>query len=269
MSDGAAMPRFRFVLGGLAILAAIIVLAVPQVFGPELRGLLTTLSPEVILALLVALTALLVLLWRGRASDPRPESLVPAADETADPDRPAPGAVLERQLTGAMDLQAAPTTRVTDRTRLEDELRTIAEETVVLAAGCDPAVATAHIEAGTWTRDRRAAGLLGGPEAPSLPWYRLLVDMLRSEGAYHRQVRHVVAELHRIEEGESPALGNLAAPPAAAAGAETEAPSTKTPAATPDDAPPTTVADVAVPDESAAGSPRKQAAADEEPEGAA
>jgi hypothetical protein len=82
-----------------------------------------------------------------------------------------------------------------------DRLREAARQVLVETTGVSPESAARAVKAGSWTDDRRAAGFLGGPDAPDPPIEMQLRDWASGEG-FDRKVAAVTAEIRRLQRGE-------------------------------------------------------------------
>lgn len=201
MSTDEGLSRGGAVLATVAVAA--LVLAAVSVVAPgavplpsAVRELLQALPPGVVLSLL-ALVALVLLFVRSRRS--RATAVEPLLEPAEGPARaPALGHGFDEALAAAVDLEATRERRLVDREGVEAAVRAAVVEAYAVEAGVDADRAREAVETGTWTDDRRASALVGGPDAPSPPWSQWLFDLLRSESAYRRRVRHAIAETERL-----------------------------------------------------------------------
>lgn len=80
------------------------------------------------------------------------------------------------------------------------ELRSLAQDAYQQASGCDAQTATAAIERGEWTTDRRAAGLLADDSGPSIPLRLWAWDLLVGRDPYANSIDHTLTVLEAISE---------------------------------------------------------------------
>jgi hypothetical protein len=186
------------VVAVLAILVAVVAVLAPGAVPvpPPVEALLETVPAAVILSLL-AFVGILLLFARSRRS--RSAELDPLLEpDEVGPRAPALGSGFDDDLTAATDLDATRERRLVEREHVEEIVRDAAVEAYAIEVGADPETAHEAVVTGAWTGDRRASALVGGPEAPTPSWGQWLLDLLRSESAYHRRVRHAVAEIERL-----------------------------------------------------------------------
>lgn len=179
---------------------------------PGIERLLTTVPPAVVLSLL-AVATLLVLAVRSRRS--RSSALDPllVTEDTA-PRAPVLGSGLDDDVAAATDLDATRERRLAARERVEERVGAAAIDAYTVAVGVDRETARTAVRTGEWTADRRASALVGGPDAPTPSRGRWLLDLLRSESAYGRRVRHAVAEIERLVDRDRARGGGSSAPAA-------------------------------------------------------
>ncbi|WP_276260806.1 DUF7269 family protein [Haloglomus litoreum] len=186
------------VVAVLAILVAVVAVVAPGAVPvpPAVEALLDTIPAAVVLSLL-AFVGLLLLFARSRRS--RASELDPLlAPAEGGPRAPALGSGFDGDLAAATDLDATRERRLVERENVENIVRDAAVDAYAVEVGVDRETAHEAVVTGDWTGDRRASALVGGPEAPTPSWGQWLFDLLRSESAYHRRVRHAVAEIERL-----------------------------------------------------------------------
>ena len=178
-------------------LAGVVALAPGSVpLPPVVLELLRALPPAVVLSLLVGV-ALVLLFLRSRASRSTTiEPLLPRSEPTGC--APRFGGRFDGDLAAATDLEATRERRLDEREDVEETVRTAAVDAYAIEHGVDHETAREAVETGAWTDDLRASALVGGPEAPTPSWGQWLFDLLRGESAYHRRVRHALAETERL-----------------------------------------------------------------------
>lgn len=109
------------------------------------------------------------------------------------------GASFDAQFRAATDYGSTDRTdREAARTRTVEELRLLAREAYQQAAGCDVETATAAIETGEWTTNRRAAGLLADESGPSIPLRLWAWDLLVGRDPYVNSVDHTLTALETV-----------------------------------------------------------------------
>lgn len=198
MSTRDGLSRAGLALAAVAVLAlvlGIVAVLAPGVVPSAVENALTTLPPPVLLSLL-AFAAILLLLVRSRRS--RSAEVEPLVVEAEATERaPRLGGPFDEALDAATDLEATRERRLVDRERVEETVRAAAVEAYAVEHGVDRETAREAVVAGGWTDDRRASALVGGSDAPTPSWGQWLLDLLRSESAYHRRVRHALAETER------------------------------------------------------------------------
>lgn len=186
------------VVAVLAILVAVAAVVAPGAvpLPSAVEVLLTTIPAAVVLSLL-AFVGIVLLFVRSRRS--RSSEIDPLLEpEDTGPRAPALGSVFDEDLTAATDLDATRERRLVEREGVEELLRDAAVDAYAVEVGVDRETAHEAVVAGAWTDDPRASALVGGPDAPTPSWGQWLLDLLRSESAYHRRVRHAVAEIERL-----------------------------------------------------------------------
>jgi hypothetical protein len=187
--------RVLAVVAVVALLLGVVAVLAPGVVPSPVESALTTLPPAVVLSLL-AFAAILLLLVRSRRS--RSRGVEPLVGESEATQRaPRLGSSFDEALDAATDLEATRKRRLVDREQVEETVRAAAVEAYAVERGVDRETARETVVAGGWTNDRRASALVGGPDAPTPSWGQWLLDLLRSESAYHRRVRHALAETER------------------------------------------------------------------------
>lgn len=198
MSTRDGLSRAGLVLVIVAVLAlvlAVVAVLAPGVVPSAVGNVLTALPPAVVLSLL-AVAGILLLFVRSRRS--RSTGVEPLVAETeSTPRAPRLGGPFDDDLASATDLEATRERRLVDREGIEETVRAAAVEAYAVEHGVDREAAREAVTSGGWTDDRRASALVGGPDAPTPSWGQWLLDLLRSESAYHRRVRHALAETER------------------------------------------------------------------------
>lgn len=190
--------RVVAVVAVLALALAVVVALAPELvpLPPAVLELLGALPAAVVLSLLV-LVALVLLFLRSRASRSTTiEPLLPRSEPTGR--APRFGGRFDGDLAAATDLEATRERRLDEREGVEETVRTAAVDAYAIEHGVDHEAAREAVATGAWTDDLRASALVGGPEAPTPSWGQWLVDLLRGESAYHRRVRHALAETERL-----------------------------------------------------------------------
>lgn len=189
---------------GLGVVAALFVdpaLILNRV--PSLERTVATLDPSVVLlvvaALLLVVAFLKVVVGRFRRSastgasvdrtPSRSQSLYGATD-----DLDALGAGVD----GAFDVATTYASgdeerRRAARDRVVADLRATAATAYAQSRGGDRAGADAAVDAGEWTDDRRAAGLLAGDDGPSIPVHLWLLDLALGRDPFVEAIEHALA----------------------------------------------------------------------------
>lgn len=181
--------------------AAVLVAAVPGLPPASARDALAGLSPGVIIGLLVLVGLLLVALSGRRAKRiPDAEPLVPERD--AGPRAPAVGAPLDDRLDFVADREIPRDSRIREQRVVREHVREVVVTACRMAADCDLETAERAVETGAWTDDPRAGALVGGPEASSPPLHVRVWDLVRSESAFRRRVRHALDEVRVVQAGD-------------------------------------------------------------------
>lgn len=108
---------------------------------------------------------------------------------------PAPGDDLDRRLRASAGFSSG---RSSYRTRILDELRAVAAETLVARGDCDPREARKRVAEGTWTDDEVAAALLA--DGASVPIRARLSALARRESAFRFAARRTAAALAAVRE---------------------------------------------------------------------
>lgn len=199
-ATGTDANRVLAALGGLAVLAAFLLAVAPGLVPSGVRSTLSALSPRVYVALLTAAGFVMLLVVAARSGGPGATSLTPDPDLGDRP--PALGERFDRSLARATDPSLPRDSRLDYQAAIREWLHETATDAVVRAADCDREIAAQVVVDGAWTDDRRASALLGGEGAPAPPWYVHLWDLLRSESAFARRVRHAVDEIHAVDAGD-------------------------------------------------------------------
>jgi len=178
---------------------------------PDLEAVFAELEPVVVLvfatAILGVVAAALVLRARLFGSSRTVEtttsrtvssqSLFAGAGTT----RQQLGATFDAQFATATDYgSAARNGREAARQHTIAELRSLAQDAYQQAAGCDAETATAAIERGEWTTDRRAAGLLADDSGASIPLRLWAWDLLVGRDPYVNSIDHTLTVLETISE---------------------------------------------------------------------
>jgi len=197
------------VLGGVAVLylrPEWILTAVP-----DLAALVAELEPVVVLvfatAILGVAAAMLVLRAKLFGSSRTVETTTDRAVSAqslfagAGTTHQQLGSTFDAEFTTATDYgSAARTDREAARQHTITELRSLAQDAYRQATGCDAETATAAIERGEWTTDRRAAGLLADDSGPSIPLRLWAWDILLGRDPYANSIDHTLTVLETISE---------------------------------------------------------------------
>jgi hypothetical protein len=172
-------------LGGAAALAGLAIAIRPS--------LTTGFSPTYVVVTLVGVLALLQAVGAAlaRRRGERRRADLPEVERRRS--FPQPGTAFDERLAA---LPRWPGRRADRQRRIvRDELREVAEETLVRYGGLAPTEATERIESGTWTEDPRAAWFLAPDAAIGVPLTERVRDALGVEYAFGRRARATVAEL--------------------------------------------------------------------------
>lgn len=180
----------------LALVVAVVAILAPGAVPPAVERVLTALSPAVVLSLLAFVGLVLLFVRSRRSRSTGIEPLVAESETTAR--APRLGGLFDDALDAATDLEATRERRLVDREQVEETVRAAVVEAYAVEQGVDRETARGAVVSGDWTDDRRASALVGGPDAPTPSWGQWLLDLLRSESAYPRRIRHALAETEAI-----------------------------------------------------------------------
>lgn len=194
----------RRVTAGVALAAGVgaaLVAAVPGLPPAPVRDALAGLSPGAVIGLLVLVGLLLFALSGRRARRiPEPEPLVPERDPKSR--TPAVGEALDDRLDFVADPEIPRDARTEEQRAVREHVREVVVAACRTAAGCDWDAARGAVEDGTWTDDPRAGALVGGPGAAGPPLRVRVWDLVRSESAFRRRVRHALDEVRAVQAGD-------------------------------------------------------------------
>jgi len=217
----------RRLLSGLAAaaLATSLALAFLPVAAPSLsagldpyaRPLQTLIgvgAPAVVLGLLAFVRA-----RRGReAAAPPPPTWTPEPDRERDPRRDrrpdgpgprresggspgsVPGGRFDDRLAEAADADAPRRARERAREEVVGDLRGAAVRVYRRVERCDRERAREAVRRGAWTDDPWAASLVGGEDAPPVPWGEWLRTVLAPGSTVERQVERTLDAIDRLED---------------------------------------------------------------------
>lgn len=197
------------VLGGVTVLYLQPELVLTAI--PDLEALIADIEPVVLLVAATAMlgiTAVLLVLRAKLFSSSRTVDNTTSRTESsqslfagAGTTRGQLGARFDATFQTATDYgSTARTDRETARTQTITELRSLAQSVYQQAAGCESETAQAAIEAGEWTTDQRAAGLLADESGPSIPLRLWAWDLLVGRDPYANSIDHTLAALETIAE---------------------------------------------------------------------
>ncbi|SEO44975.1 hypothetical protein SAMN04487948_102472 [Halogranum amylolyticum] len=123
-----------------------------------------------------------------------------AETETDDPERrfrvPTPGDEFDEQVASGVGWSLR---NVSAQRDVRDRLHQTVVDTLVVHENCSVDEAEEQVETGTWTDDAVAARFLSDG-APALPLRTRVRALFRRGSRFHRQVRHTVAALARLQE---------------------------------------------------------------------
>ena len=189
--DRVQIPTGSIAIGVLALLVLALVILVPTVLQRiDTGGVEDILSPTDIRLLVAALLAVVVAWWLLRsqsASDAGLSPLVPVDPESIHgraTDRA--GSAFDARVEAVLNRGADD-----ERVALEQQVRATAIEVYAVTQNCTPKEATAAIDCGGWTDDRRAAAFVA--EQPTLPVRLKLWDAIQPGHPYRRRLVSAVA----------------------------------------------------------------------------
>lgn len=213
------MSRLRtlFSLGtATLVLAAVVVLYrfSDQVFSavPDLEPLIDTFEPGTLLlagtAVLAAVAVVIVLrsrLWGTNTVESEPSGTESSQTlfREGSTTRGALGQDFDGSLSMATDYSGeSRSRRETARRETVTELGRVAATARSQTTSDTPEAASEAIDTGTWTDDRRAAGLLADAEGPSVPLSLSLWDLLCGRDPFETGVDHAISAIESVYERE-------------------------------------------------------------------